>query len=107
MLQLDREDGFVPAGIFGQLVVCDHIRANLIRRQVLQPNRRDFGDAKELRRRGAAMTCDDRVRLVQQDGIGEAEDVNAVGDLPNLSFAVSARIARIVLERSDWLVADC
>lgn len=82
---------------FGQPIISNHIGSDLIGRQVLQPNRRDLGDAEELRCRDPAMTRDDRVHLVQQDGVGETEGFNAVGDLPSLSFGMSTGIARIVL----------
>src|SRR5277367_5994765 len=47
VLQLNGEDGFVPARIFGQLVVGKNIRSNLIFCKVLDTNRRNLFHSQE------------------------------------------------------------
>ena len=46
ILQLDRENLFVPARILGKLIVGDHVGPNLIVGQLFQPNRRNFAHAE-------------------------------------------------------------
>jgi hypothetical protein len=49
---------------------------------------------------------DDSVPAVNQDWIGEAKYADALGNLPNLVFAMGPGIVRVRLEPRDRLVGD-
>jgi hypothetical protein len=57
--------------------------------------------AEKLGRLDSPMASDDFVIPVDEDRIVEAEDADALGDLPDLLIRMRARIARIGLERGD------
>ena len=50
----------------------------------------------------ATVSSEDHVLAVNQDRIGEAEDPDAVGDLPDLFARMSARVAPIGLRTLSW-----
>lgn len=52
------------------------------------------------------MARDDRIAPVNNDWIIEAKFVNAVGNLPNLSLGMYARIVWISFEGSERLIRD-
>lgn len=52
------------------------------------------------------MTGNYRVARVEQDWVRESKRVDAIGDLADLSFGVSPRIAGVVLNFADLLVRD-
>ena len=54
-----------------------------------------FAIAKKGSGLDAAVASEDHVLAVNQDRIGEAEDPDAVGDLPDLFARMSARVAPI------------
>ena len=57
-----------------------------------------LGDAEQLGGEQPAMAGDDVAVAVGQNRDNEAEKLDAVGNLPNLLFAVAPRIGRIQLE---------
>jgi hypothetical protein len=93
-LQLDCQHLAVPAGIEGQLVVGQHIGPALGRIEVGQAQRRNTLHAQQLCGFHPAVAGDDLVIIADQDRIGEAEALNAVGDLPDLILGMEAGVFR-------------
>jgi hypothetical protein len=48
----------------------------------------------------------DAVLPIQQNRVGEAELLDAAGDLPDLLVRVRARVARVRPELYDWTIGD-
>ena len=104
ILELDREQVPIPAGILGELVVGDHISADIRLAHARQLDGRDRHAAEQLRGRDTAMPGDDAVRIIDQDRIGESEPPDRRGDLLNLLCGMRARIACSGLQRRNRLV---
>ena len=66
--EFDRESFVVPTGVEGQLVVGNDIGADLLGRQIVDPNGWDLVDAKQPGCLDAAVTGDDRVVAIEEDG---------------------------------------
>jgi len=73
LLEFQRKQLRVPAGVLRKLVVRDHVGANLGRREVADPHRRDVGHSKAYGGERGAVTGDDPVLSVQQDWPDEPE----------------------------------
>ena len=101
MLKLDLQDLRVPAGVLGDLVVGQNVGLELLVGQMIDLDRRHFGPAERPRGFDSAVTRQNRVEIVDDDGIDEAELLNGGGDLMDLLLGVSARIALVRLERRD------
>ena len=72
-----------------------------IRCQVIEAHCRHLGHVQLTAGREAAVPCDHVAIAIDQDRDIEAESFNAVGDLPELLFAVAPRIGRIRIELVD------
>ena len=94
-LQLDRQHLLIPAGIERQLVVGQHIGPPLRRIEMGQAQRRHAVHAEQLGGLDPAMAGDDLAVVADQHRIGEAEPLDAVGDLPNLLLGMGAGIAGV------------
>lgn len=53
-----------------------------------------------------SVPCDDRLAPVDDDWIIKAEFVNAIGNLPGLTFAVGPSVPRMGSQRSDRLIGN-
>ena len=106
LLQLEREQVAIPAGILGQLVVGDHVGADLLRSQMIEPQRWDSGHPQKLRGTQAAVACNHMVTRIDQHRVREPERLDRVRDLADLLFGVSARVAASGFERCDRALLD-
>src|SRR5450756_1976232 len=106
MLQLDREDGMVPAGFFCQLVIGQNVGSNLILRQTIQAYGGNFPDGQEFCRLDATVACNDHSRAIYKNRIGEAEGTDAVRDLTNLALRMDAGVHRIRDKILNFLVGN-
>ena len=98
-LQLDRQDLAVPAGVERELVVGQHIGASLLGAEMRQPQRRHGRNAEFLGCHHPAVAGDDLALVADQHRVGEAEALDAVGDLTDLLPRMAPRIARIGSQR--------
>ena len=96
--QFFRQNLLIPACIECELVVRQHIGPLLRRGHTLQPHTRDLSHSQKLCGRKPAMAGEHHVVLVDEDGIGEAETLDTVGNLPDLLAAMDPRVARIGLQ---------
>ena len=94
LLQLERQQLFVPAGVEGELVVGQHIGPLLGRRHVVDPQARHGRHPKFSRGLDPAVAGEDAIVSIDQDRIGEAEAADAVGDLSDLLARMDAGVAR-------------
>lgn len=85
----------IPAGLLRELVVGQREGSLSCLRQAMHLDHRDLDDAKQLCRREPAVTGQDRPVLVRDDWRRKPEGLDAGGNLSDLLFGVSARIARI------------
>ena len=99
-LQLLGQQLLVPAGIERQLVVGEHVGALLRRASCFEANAGHFCHAEQLRRLDPAVAGEDRVLAVDQDRVGEAELLDAVGDLPDLLPGMGSRVALVRFQLS-------
>ena len=88
----------VPFGIFGELVVGDPEGASLRWGQVIQAQGRHLGPAELLGGEQPAVTGDHVAVAIDQDRDIEVKNPDAVGDLPDLLFAVTSRVGRVWLD---------
>jgi len=51
-----------------------------------------FGELTEGRSLNPTVAGDDTIPAVNQNGVGESEDANAIGDLPDLMHGMSPRV---------------
>jgi hypothetical protein len=100
-LHLDRKDFAVPACVQRQLVIGNDVGAALSRVEVRQTTGRDALHAKELGGCDTPVPGDDLVVVADQNRIGEAEALDAVGYLAQLFLGVGARIAGIGPQAGD------
>ena len=99
LLEFERQECPIPSGVFGEPVVCNHIRPDLSGRQMVDPYGRDIAHAKKLCGLGSAMSGDYSIGLVNQDRIDESEFCDARGDLPDLP---SRMRPRVLCPRGRW-----
>ena len=100
-LQFDREQSAIPAGVQASLLSAMHVSSALRRIEVGQPNRRDALQAHEPGCLDSAMAGDDLVIIADQHRIGEAELLNAIGNLPDLLLGMGTRIPCIGSQACD------
>lgn len=100
-LQFRREQLAIPAGVQDELVVGEDVSPALRRIEVGEANRRDALQAYELGCLDPAMSGDDLVIIADQHRIGEAELLDAVGDLPELLLRVGAGVSRVRSQACD------
>jgi hypothetical protein len=105
-LQLDGKQLAVPTGIEGQLVVGDDVGSALRRIEVGQAQRRNALHSQQLGGFHSAMPGDDLAVIADQHRIGEAEPLDAVGDLPDLLLGVGPGVSRIGSQTVDRHVVD-
>jgi hypothetical protein len=101
MLELLRQQPVIPDRNLGQPVIGDHESAGLPGRQVIQAQGRHLCHAQLDGGKQPAMTGYDVAEAVGQDRNNEAESLDAASDLPDLLFAVPARVRGIRLELVD------
>ena len=104
--QLQRQQLVVPPRQLGQPVIGQNVGALPGRRHVVQSNRRHPLQAEQPGGCDSTMAGDDSARLVDQNGIGEAEGLDAVGELPDLAFGMAAGISGIGPQRLECPVLD-
>jgi hypothetical protein len=91
----------VPIGDLGKPIIGDHERTGLGRAQMVEAQCRHLGHAEFIRREQPPVTRDDLAIAIDQDRDIEAESFDAVGDLPDLLFAVTPRIGEIPRKLRD------
>ncbi len=93
--QFCRQHLIVPARLAGDLVVGNHQRAPLCRRQVRKNNHRRFGQSEFTGRHHAAMTGNDDAVSTNQHRVHKAELGDRASDLRHLGFRMCAGVARV------------
>ena len=93
-LQLFAQDLLVPAGIKGKLVVGNHIGTLFLKAHGLNEQTWHLGHAQKPCCLDPAMASQDCLLIVDKDRIGEAEALDAVGNLAQLLPRVHSGIAR-------------
>jgi len=88
VLELLGQQAVVPRGDLGQPVVGDHERAGLGRAQVFEAQRRHLGPAEFAGGQEPAMPANHVAMAVNQDRDIKTENLDALGNLPDLLFAV-------------------
>ncbi len=83
-LQFDRQQVLVPARIQGELVVGQDVGPAFGFAHVRKTHRRHLRHAERPCRQHPAMAGDDGVIIGDQHRVGEAEAIDAVGDLADL-----------------------
>ena len=73
---------------------------------MLKTNGRDLPHTEGSGSLGSAMTTDDLAIAIDQNRNNKVEDLDAVGDLPELFPAVPARVRRIGLQCVDPTILD-
>jgi hypothetical protein len=91
----------IPAVVQDELVVGEDVSPALRRIEVREANRRDALQAYELGCLDPAMSGDDLVIIADQHRIGEAELLNAIGNLPDLLLGMGTRIPCIGSQACD------
>ena len=82
----------------GQLVVSQDVGAFLVVAEMLDADSRNLSHADPLGRSHPSVASDNHTALVDQNGIEEAERLQAVGDQFDLALRVSASVAGIGFE---------
>ena len=88
VLELLGQKPIVPRGDLGQPVVGDHERAGLGRAQVFEAQRRHLDPAEFAGGQEPAMPANHVAMAVNQDRDIKTENLDALGNLPDLLFAV-------------------
>nr|DAI96855.1 MAG TPA: hypothetical protein [Caudoviricetes sp.] len=91
------ENIIIPRRSLGHLVVCNTVCADLLVRQVIDPNTRHFVHVKPFCGLIAGVSCDDGSFSVDEDGNAEAKPLDALRNRLNGRFVVPG----IVLIRMD------
>jgi hypothetical protein len=91
-LEFERQKCPIPSGVFGELVVCNHVRPDLSGRQMVDPHGRDIAHAKELCRLDPAVAGDDSIGAFNQDRIDKPKFCDACGDLSDLPARMRPRV---------------
>src|SRR5215470_1820176 len=86
LLQLDGENLAVPAGLFGQAIVCEYIGPALVFAEMRQPNHRHARQAQELGGLEPTMARDDLIVITHQDRISESKALHRSRDLLDLAL---------------------
>jgi len=106
LAQLLAEQAVVPAGDLSQAVIGDHEGAGLCRAEMFEVDGRHLLAAQEIAGEQPAVAGDHLEFGVDQDRDVEAENPDAVGDLPDLLAGMPAGIPRIGPELLDRAVDD-
>ena len=93
--QLGRQHLVVPAGVGRDLVVGDHQRAPLRRRQVRQHDHRHLGQPQLARGQHPAVAGNDHAVVADQHRVDEPELGDRSRDLRHLLLGMGAGIARV------------
>ena len=105
-VQLGGEQLVIPARQLGQAVIRDPVRADLLRRQVRQPDDRHLAQAQVLRRQQAAMAGDDLAVVRHHHRRRPAVLDQRGGDLGHLILGVGARVLRVRLQARERPLLD-
>ena len=105
-LKLDGQDLFIPARLLSQPVVGEHVGALLGLAHVREANGRHLAHAEQLGCLDTAVPGDDETIFVDEDGVVEAERLDAVGDLVDLPARMRARVARVGLQLREGMNDD-
>src|SRR5262249_16145228 len=100
-LQLICQGVLVPACQFGEPVIGEQIAALFCCREMTDPERRHFIQAKEFCSFQPSVTCNDFAVLVHENWIDEPKPPNTIGNLPDLFARVHARIGLARFELID------
>jgi hypothetical protein len=92
-LQFDREGFSIPASLFGEPVVGEHVRPDLGGTEMRDPNRRNELDTSQLGGLNPGVTCDQLALGVNDDRAGVAEPRHAIGELLNLRLGMGSGIS--------------
>ena len=105
-LELDRQQIPIPARAFRELIVRDHVGADLILGEVLELERRDGVQAQMLRGTHLAVAGDDGPRRVDEHGVREPKRLDRGRDLADLLLGVGARVVPAKGQRGDRELFD-
>ena len=106
VLQLKTEQFTVPAGIFGQTIIGDHVSPNFGFAHRRQTHRRNLVEANGFGSFDPAVPGDDPVGVIDQHGVGKAKATDRAGDLADLLLRMGPGIGCARLERAHGLVVD-
>ena len=95
ILELLRQQTVVPSRDLGQPVISNPEGAGLLRSEVIEAQRRHLSSAEQSTREIPTVTRDNVAVAINQDRHIEAKGLDAVGDLLDLSLAVTPRVAEI------------
>ena len=101
VLELLRQQPIVPSRVLTEPVVGDPEGAGLGWGQMIEGERWHLGPAELAAGEQSAVPADHLVVAIGQDRNVEPEGLDAVGDLPDLLFAVEPRVRGIQLEFFD------
>jgi len=101
VLKLDRQQVLVPPGELSEAIVGEDVRAFLRLAEALDPERRDLRQTEHPSGLDAAVAGKNGVRLVDEDGVGEAELLDARRDLADLLWRMYAGVSLERAERVD------
>jgi len=104
ILQLKTEQSAIPAGIFGEPIIGNHISANLSLAHGRQSHGRDLIQADGFGGFDAAVASNDAVSVIDQDRVSKTEPPDGIGDLDNLLLGVGTGISRAGLQVSQGLI---
>ena len=99
--QLDRQALSVPAGIFGDLIVCEGQRPLLRLGESQQLHRRYVPQTEKFGRPEASVSGDQSQSLIDQYGCAKTAGLDAVCDLADLRLRMSPGISRVGLNLLD------
>ena len=101
VLELLRQQPIVPGRVLAEPVVSDHEGADLGWGQMIEGERWHLGPAELAAGEQSAVPADHLVVAIGQDRNVEPEGLDAVGDLPDLLFAVEPRVRGVQLQFFD------
>jgi hypothetical protein len=99
--QLLCKERLIPPAVQSKLIIRDHIRPLLRRRQMPEPDHRHLGQPQLPGRHQPAVPGEDAISLVDQDRVGEAELDHRGRDLRHLVGAMCPRVALVGPEPVD------
>jgi hypothetical protein len=105
-LQLDSEQSAIPAGVFRQPVIGNHVSTNLGLAHVRQTHGRDLIKTDNFGAFDATVPGYDAVSVIDKDGIGKTKSPDGIGDLSNLLLRVGTGVGRARLQRAHGLIAN-
>jgi transposase len=93
--KLDRKEFSIPAGLFGDSVVGDHIGTLLGWAEVAEPNDRHLSHTLQARALQSSMSGENHILVVDDQRVQESELPDAGGNLPDLLFGMGPCVFRI------------